>query len=149
MTIKKIYNSERAALINAIHRCHNDKHPAYYNYGERGIRVHEDWHGKDGFARFLDHIGPKPSPELTLDRIDNDGDYEPGNVRWATRSEQQSNRRPPASRQHYTVKHCQARNVVIVNAREHGASIDELAIEHDLSKAQIYTIVRKARGQNN
>jgi hypothetical protein len=47
------------------------------------------------FNAFLAHIGRKPSPELTLDRIDNDGDYQPGNVRWATRQQQSSNRRKP------------------------------------------------------
>lgn len=47
----------------------------------------------DSFSEFLAHIGPRPGPDYSVDRINNDGDYEPGNVRWATRSEQMRNRR--------------------------------------------------------
>ena len=87
------YKAERAALTNAIHRCHNERHAAYYNYGARGITVHDDWRGPTGFAKFIEYIGPKPSPELTLERLNNNKGYEPGNVRWATRKEQILNRR--------------------------------------------------------
>lgn len=63
------------------------------DYYDRGIRVAPEWTGAGGFNRFLAHIGPRPSPEHSLDRIENDGDYAPGNVRWATAKEQQRNRR--------------------------------------------------------
>lgn len=62
------------------------------SYVEQGITVCQDWQGKNGFAKFLDHIGPKPRPDLVLDRIDNQGNYEPGNVRWATRSQSNENK---------------------------------------------------------
>lgn len=72
-------------------RCYNKKAPVFKNYGGRGITVCKEW--LDSFEAFYKHVGPKPSPELSLDRIDNDGNYEPGNCRWATRSQQQGNKR--------------------------------------------------------
>lgn len=61
-------------------------------YVDKGITVDPLWLGPNGFSNFMDHIGPKGSPDLVLDRIDNTGDYEPGNVRWATRSQSNSNK---------------------------------------------------------
>ena len=74
-------------------RCTNPAATGYANYGGRGIKVCDRWSGPDGLANFIADMWPKPSDEHTLDRIDNDGDYEPGNVRWATGSEQMRNRR--------------------------------------------------------
>lgn len=92
-TLNPELRSERSALRNAIGRCHNPKHQSYYNYGARGIQVHPDWRAPDGFDKFIAHIGPKPDPSLSLDRINNDKGYEPGNVRWVDRVTQQLNRR--------------------------------------------------------
>lgn len=63
------------------------------DYGGRGIKVHPEWFGKDGFQKFLNHVGKKPSEKHSLDRIDVNGNYEPGNVRWATQKEQIANQR--------------------------------------------------------
>jgi hypothetical protein len=73
-------------------RCLNPNYKPYPNYGGRGITVCDRW--RDSFEAFLADVGPRPSPKHTLDRIDNDGDYEPGNVAWRTRKEQNQNRRP-------------------------------------------------------
>jgi hypothetical protein len=73
-------------------RCNRQNHIAYKNYGGRGIKVCSEWEAS--FTAFLAHIGPKPTPAHTVDRINVDGNYAPGNVRWATRKEQAANKRP-------------------------------------------------------
>ncbi len=72
-------------------RCHNPNDPRYADYGGRGIYVCEEW--RDSFEVFRRDVG-EPPPGMSLDRTDNDGPYAPWNVRWATRSQQQANKRP-------------------------------------------------------
>jgi hypothetical protein len=74
-------------------RCHDPRDRDYPRYGGRGIAVCSDWHGSLGVRAFAAHMGPRPSRGHSVDRIDNDRGYEPGNVRWATAREQHSNRR--------------------------------------------------------
>lgn len=80
----KVWNSMKQRCLNP--RCH-----AYEDYGGRGITVCRRW--IDSFADFYADVGPRPSAQHSLDRIDNDGNYEPGNVRWSTMSQQNRNMR--------------------------------------------------------
>lgn len=74
-----------------IQRCENPKATRFEDYGGRGIKVCAEWHD---FARFVADVGPRPSDKHSLDRHpDVNGNYEPGNVRWATVAEQNANRR--------------------------------------------------------
>lgn len=74
-----------------INRCHQPSATHFAEYGGRGIRVCDEW--RTSFEVFLAAVGRRPSPEHTIDRIDVDGNYEPGNVRWATWHEQHRNQR--------------------------------------------------------
>jgi hypothetical protein len=86
------YNS----WANMVQRCHNPDHPKFHYYGGRGISVCSVW--RESFPAFLAHIGPRPSPGHSIDRFpDNNGNYEPGNVRWATQKEQVANSRSGAA----------------------------------------------------
>lgn len=71
------------------YRCENENHPSYYRYGGRGIKVCEEWNSLIVFGKWALENGY--SEELTLDRIDNDRNYEPSNCRWATMKEQMNN----------------------------------------------------------
>lgn len=82
---------EYKAWIRMKNRCYDESFIEYAHYGGRGINVCDEW--RHSFETFFADIGPRPSPVHSLDRINNDGNYGPGNVRWATRIQQANNRR--------------------------------------------------------
>jgi hypothetical protein len=89
----KKYNGEhylRPRWRAMIHRCHVEHHKQFPDYGGRGITVCQKWHS---FDAWLADMGEPPSPKHSIDRIDNEAGYFPGNCRWATRTEQNRNTR--------------------------------------------------------
>lgn len=79
-----------------LERCHLKSDKGYKNYGARGIKVSDEWRGEGGFANFFVYVQTLPNfgkDGYSLDRIDVNGNYEPGNVRWATAKVQGNNRR--------------------------------------------------------
>lgn len=82
--------TEHRSWFHMLSRCLNPKHTGYKNWGGRGIKVCDRWMN---FENFYNDMGLKPSPEHSIDRINNDGDYELSNCRWATKKEQANNTR--------------------------------------------------------
>lgn len=121
------YNSWRAMR----ERCYNTNYRRYDRYGARGIKVCERWNdGLTGFVAFLEDMGKKPTPKHTIDRINNNGDYEPGNCRWANQREQLAN----SSRvKLYTIDGIEAR-------------MPEHAMRYNLSTSAVYS--RMGRGMS-
>lgn len=90
---KKNTKGEYRVWLGLKGRCLRTTNPKYPDYGGRGIKVCDRWLGKTGFQNFLSDMGERPSPNHSIDRINNDGNYEPNNCRWATSSQQSKNKR--------------------------------------------------------
>lgn len=94
---RKAGSVEYRAWSNMKQRCSNPRNDNYEYYGGRGVTVCDHW--QRNYAAFRFWVGPRPSPKHSIDRIDPDGHYAPGNVRWATVSEQRNNRRDSTRRE--------------------------------------------------
>lgn len=81
---------EYRSWAHAKERCTNPNVNGWHYYGGRGVRMCEEWLAD--FTAFYEHIGPRPTPKHSVDRINVNGHYEPGNVRWATAHEQARNK---------------------------------------------------------
>lgn len=90
---KKTTSKEYSSYWNMKQRCLNPNNKQYDDYGGRGIKICDRWLGAYGFNNFYEDMGDKPSPDLSLERIDNNQGYNPDNCKWATRTEQNRNQR--------------------------------------------------------
>lgn len=105
---------EYGAWKNIIQRCNNPNDQSYSNYGERGIKICDRW--LNSFENFYTDLGPRPTDAHSVDRINNNGHYEPGNCKWSTMDEQSNNKR----------------NNHIVTYRDKEYTLANLAKEHNL-----------------
>ncbi len=112
-------------------RVYDKNHPDYENWGGRGIKVCERWHK---FENFYADMGDPPGPDYTLDRIDNDGDYELSNCRWANAKTQARNRRSNV------IKDLEEADF-IRDLYKLGRSVSAIAEGLDCSKRAIYDII--------
>ncbi len=119
---------EYRTLMAMINRCHNPKASNYQYYGGKGIQVAEEWRGGGTkFEAFLAHVGRRPSDKAAIDRIDNEKNYEPGNVRWATAKEEARNR---------SVN-------ILVTFRGHTCCLSEMAERYGLTAASVRARMKK------
>lgn len=126
-----------------MYRTRNPKHPRFRDYGGRGITVSAQWHDPAVFIAWIEqNLGPRPAG-CTLDRADNSGNYEPGNMRWATRKMQNGNRRrvrtvgsakPQATLTEEIVRACRRRWAA-------GEGQRELAAEYGVSRPTMHKAI--------
>lgn len=119
-------------------RCTNENHPDFHRYGGRGIVVHDAW--LHDFSAFADAVGLPPTEKHTLDRIDNDGPYAPGNCRWATVKEQNANRHVRNQAPVKTMKVLSE----IKQLHANGYSTRQIATMVGLSKSQVWKAISGA-----
>lgn len=117
-------------------RCTAIRSPDYKWYGARGISVCDRW--KNSFPNFLADMGCRPSSKHSIDRIDNEGDYEPGNCKWSTAKEQARNRR------HRTGKLSDAETVRVVGLRNKGKTLKWIGNLFNVSSTTVRRAIKNA-----
>lgn len=117
-------SAEYRSWRHMINRCTNPNVDSFPYYGGRGIRVCERW--TDSFEAFFDDMGPRPSPHHTIERRDNNGNYEPANCVWATRTEQSKNRK----------------NTIFIQVGEVRLALAEWSRKNSIPIALIHTRIR-------
>jgi len=125
------YHPLYATWCNMKARCDNSNSTSYKNYGARGVKYCEEW---ADFSKFLADVGEKPFPEASLDRVDNNGHYEPGNVRWADRSTQRRNSRG---------------TLIPVEINGKTKLLNEWCLEYNITAAAVYRRVGKGMSLEN
>lgn len=122
-------------------RCYNPNHPGFKNYGARGITVCQPWHDAGAFIAWVEqNLGPRPD-DYTMDRIDNDCGYEPGNMRWATRSVQRRNQRSEGRPHGSAMSAALLTEQIVRECRKRWAAGEgqkELAAEYGVSKPTMH-----------
>lgn len=118
---------EHRCWTNMLSRCRNPRHRSFPDYGGRGIGVCERWLS---FENFLADVGYRPSPGLSIERVNNERGYELGNVVWATRLDQQRN----------------TRKTSLVTVADHTMSLSEACAAAGIIKATVYSRLRRGWG---
>ena len=123
---------EKVSYFGAKYRCTNPNNSAFRDYGARGIEFRFE-----SFEQFLEHLGPKPDPKWDLDRIDNEGHYEPGNVRWVPHRINAQNKRDTLHIDYLGKTQCLAEwcrelnlNYGMIQQRMYRGKTFEQALEH-------------------
>jgi hypothetical protein len=129
--------------LNIINRCLDPKHNQYKNYGERGISIYSDW--VDSPVQFIEwikkNLGERPVG-YSIDRIDNDGNYTPGNLRWATSSQQSKNRRNSSGDLHPQSK-LDKTTVEVIRVRYAAGDVSQAALarEYGVNQHTIWAVI--------
>ena len=126
------YTPEYTVWKNMRSRCYNKNSKYYSNYGGRNITVCDRW--RDSFINFFKDMGLKPEGKTEIDRIDNNGNYEPSNCKWVTPAENCHNRRSTI----LTIEKVRA----IRLKHSQGIRDCDLAMEYSCSQSSIYCVVR-------
>lgn len=120
-------------------RCNNPENKDWPHYGGRGIEVCDRWHNATLFVTDINNwLGPRAAG-MTLDRINNDGNYEPGNVKWSTRKEQANNTRATAKARR---KLSDSDISMIFSMKKSGSKQKDIAVKFNISGAHVSRILR-------